>query len=563
MIEDNIINYWIYSIAIIIMAFAPGFLIANRLSFLSLLEKFVISFGVGFFVIILLFPLIIWNTDTARALLIILVITSVFFIYKKRVDILSDKAVIFLVMVLLLNFASKFFLQFIWEYPVPGGDWFNHGFVGPYNFSIGDWTPDRDRPPFFSLLIYAYHILIGTSVYQYWVAQLVSTTASSILFLPAYLIGRRVFSERIARISVLFILVTPYIVENSIYPWPKNLAAYFIILMIYFMFFRGDQSRRNLIMAGIFGGLGYMIHNYTVVYIGTVLIIFLYQHYDRNLINYINNLQKSNLFYFICILIITVLPYLFWTYYYYGTIFSSSFKYYPFAVKGYISAATDPPDVIFQSFHSVSTQEIIWIRISNTLVTLIPISIPLNPYVYSFPSYVPTVYYNQSYAGMLSFGMYIFVALWLYRYVTKRSQTNKALVMLIVLPFLFHVFLWGWVDWGLHFMSFPTNPFLIMLGFNELYKFKNYKFIRNIVFLGALLETIIYEGLQLDLYAKFSGRFELGRAFQEYVSGFQIDRLISAYFLITNKMDMYINLLIVLLVLVLVVLLVMKYKIEL
>lgn len=544
------------------MAFAPGFLVANRLHFLTLVEKFVISFGVGSFAIILLSPLTIWNPDIARVLFFILIIISVFFIYKNRNDILSDRAVIFLVMVLLLNFASKFFLQFIWEYPIPGGDWFNHGFIIPYNFSTGDWTPDRDRPPFFGLLIYAYHNLIGTSVYQYWVAQLVSTTANSILFLPAYLIGRRVFSERIARISTLFVLVTPYIVENSIYPWPKNLAAYFILLMVYFMFFSGAQSKRNLIMAGIFGGLGFMVHNYTSVYVATALVIFLYQHYDRNFINYIHNLRKSYLFYFISVLIITALPYLVWLYSYYGTIFISSFKYYPFA-KGYVSAATDPPDVIFQYFHSLSVQKLIWIRISNTLVTLLPLSIPFNPYVYSFPSYVPTVYYNQSYAGMLSFGLYLFVVLWLYRYVTKKSQTNKVLIILIVLPFLFHVFLWGWIDWGLHFMSFPTNPFLIMLGFNELYKIKNYKFIRNFVFLDGLVETIIYEKFQLDLYVKLGGKVELGKEFQELINGFQIDKLVSAHFVIASQTDMYQNLLITLLIVLLALFMIRKYKIEL
>ncbi|MDD5472785.1 MAG: glycosyltransferase family 39 protein [Candidatus Methanoperedens sp.] len=562
MIENNIINYWLYSIAIIIIAFAPGFLVASRLHFLTLIEKFVISFGLGFFIIILLSPLTIWNPDIARVLFLILVIISVFMIYKNRNEILSDRAVIFLLIVLLMNFASKFFLQFIWEYPVIGGDWFDHGFIVPYNFSIGDWTPERDRPPFFGLLIFVFHKLVGTSVYQYWLAQLVSTIANSILFLPAYLIGRRVFSEQIARISVLFILVTPYIVENSIYPWPKNLAAYFILLMIYFMFFSGVHSRRNLILAGFFGGLSFLIHNYATVYIATALLIYIYQNCNRKINNYIINLKSNYIFYFIAVLILVVLPYLIWLYSYYGTIFVSNFKYYPFAVKGYLSALTDPPDVIFQSFHSASFQEIIWIRISNTLITLFPLTIPLNPYMYSHPSYVPTVYYNGSYAGMLSFGMYILVLLSLYRYITGRIQVNKVLVIFIVLPFLFHIFLFGWIEWGLHFMSFPTNPFLIMLGFNELYKFKNYKFIRNIVFLGGLAETIIYEKLQLDFYENFSGRVELGKAFQEYISGFQIDRLISAHFLMTNRTDMYINLLIMLLILLSALFMTRKYKIE-
>lgn len=560
MIENNIFNYWLYSIAIVTTSFAPGFLIINRFNFFTLIEKFVLSFGVGFFVIILLSPFIIWNPDIARILFFILVIISIISICKNRKNLLSDEAINFLLIVLLLSFVSKFFLQFVWEYPVIGGDWFNHGFIGPYNFNLGDWMPERDRPPFFGLLIYAYHKLLGTSIYQYWVAQLVSTTANSILFLPAYLIGRRVFSEKIARVSTLFILVTPYIVENSIYVWPKNLAAYFILLMVYFMFFSGTQSKRNLIMSGIFGGLGFLIHNYIAVYIATALLIYLFQHRDRNFIAWIYNLKKSYVLYFIAVCILVILPYLIWTYSFYGTIFTSNFKYYPFAVKGFGSALNDPPEVIFQSFHSVSIQEIIWIRISNVLVTLLPLSIPLNPYIYSFNSYFPALYFNQSYAGMLSFGMYILVVLWLYRALRKRTQTNNVLIILIVLPFLFHVFLWGWIDWGLHFMSFPTNPFLIMLGFNELYKFKNYKLFRNIIFIGGLLETIIFEKFLLDAY---EGKAALGKELQKLVNGFQIDNLVSAHFLITNQTDMYINIFMLFLIIALALFMMRKYKIEL
>lgn len=318
--------------------------------------------------------------------------------------------------------------------------------------------------------------------------------------------------------------------------------------MIYFMFFRsGEVNRNNIVLAGVFGGLGFLIHNYVAVYIATAGLIFIYNNRNKNLKIFIDNLITTKFFYFILSCIIVILPYFMWMYSDYGIIFTSNFKYYPFAVNGYDSALSDPPEVIFSSFYSTPVWKLILIRIENIAVTLLPISNPLNPYIFSFPSYIPAVYYNQSYAGMLSFGMYSLVALWFYRYLRGRTEPNSVIVVMIVLPFLFHVFLWGWVDWGLHFMSFPTNPFLIMLGFNELYKHHELSKINYVIFIDGFLETLIYGKFTLDLYNKSGGFAELARELQVLLPGFQLDKLISAHFF--AEPNNYLNILITVFVL--------------
>ena len=136
--------------------------------------------------------------------------------------------------------------------------------------------------------------------------------------------------------------------------------------------------------------------------------------------------------------------------------------------------------------------------------------------------------------------------------------------MLIIIPFIFHVFLWGWLDWGLHFMSFPTNPFLIMLGFNELYKTKikqkTSMYITYLIFIGCLIEDIIYGWRTLRFRIMIGGLDELNGWVQKSFPSMQIYDVISAHFLLDTNVEFLSNLIISMLLIIFSVLLYFKIR---
>jgi hypothetical protein len=261
------------------IAFIPGFAIAARIKQLDITEKLAVSFGFSFLIVVLLTPLFAVKLDiVARVAFVLIVIASLFLFLKQKQDLKLNHDFIFLTLILVISLVSKFFIQTLWEYPVIGGDWYGHTLIRPYMFNIGDWTPPQERTPFFNLLIYSYHHLLGTSLYQYWVSQIISVIVNSVFILPAYLIAKRVFGDNIAKVSAAFMIITPFLVQQAIYTWPKNMAMYFTLLIIYFLFFRGNSGNNELNygFAGFFAALGFLTHNYIVFYIFTALIAFVY-----------------------------------------------------------------------------------------------------------------------------------------------------------------------------------------------------------------------------------------------------------------------------------------------
>ena len=535
--------YWEYILLIFGIAFILGFAIAIRIKNLDITEKLAVSFAFSFLIVVLLTPLFALKLDIfARILFLLISIISLFYLKKHKQDLKSNYDFVFLIVILIISLVSKFFIQTLWQYPVMGGDWYGHTLIIPYKFNIGDWIPPRDRTPFFNLLIYSYHHLLGTSLYQYWVSQIVSVVANSVFILPAYLIAKKAFGDNIARISAAFMIITPFLVKQAIYTWPKNMAMYFVLLMIYFMFFRDrpEANKMNYGLAGFFGALGFLTHNYVVVYIFTTLVAFVYtkELYKKPLAIPYELLKNKSAYFFFALIAVTV-PYFLWVYSFYGTIFTSRFIYYPFAVTGYDLALHGEPKEIFETFFATSPLHIIGIRIFNAVVTLTPAALPINPVATQFRTYNPIYYYSHDYPGALSTLMYFLVLLWFFRYLLRKTKTDKALAMFVVMPFILYLIVCGWLDWGLLTAGLhPTLPILIMLGFNELYKFKDQR-IKSIlvylIFIGCLIEDLIYGTLILNFYYIGGGLSSVAEGIQRFIPDFQISKFVSAHFLISNS----------------------------
>lgn len=472
-------------------------------------------------------------------------IFSLLYLLKKRSELKFEINSRIIISILIIGLVLNFFLQTLWEYPVSGGDWIAHTLFIPYDFDSGNWTLPHDRTPFFNLLIYSYHHLLGTSLFQYWISQIISVIANSVFVLPAYLIAKNVFNDKVAKISAAFMVITPWLVWQSIYTWPKNLAMYFILLMIYFMFFKQESKPLSYGLSGLFGALAFLTHNYTAFYILTALLAFIYvKKIYRHPPIIIQELFKDRFIYFFIVLAAAIVPYYVWMYASYGEIVTSRLLYYPFSVNGYVQAAYSDPEEIFNAFFNTPISSIIYTRISNAIVTLLPVALPINPIATNFPTYYPVLYYMQDYPGGLSFLMYILVVVWFSRYILRKTNTNGVLVILVIVPFLITLFIAGWKDWGLlTYALSPTVPILIMLGTNELYKIRT-SWIRTgyayLLFMVCLIEVVIFGVLINDLYLATGGIkdvIEVGAR----IPGFQISSFISAHFLLSGSGNLLVN----------------------
>ncbi len=545
----NLIIYWSYVIIILLISFIPGFAIANYFKNLTLIEKLAISFGFSFLILLVPMPFFAFKlTLLGQLFLIGIIIVSLWYLLKKRAEFKLDIDARFIILVLVIGLVSKFLLQTFWEYPVMGGDWFGHAFERPYIFETGDWSPDRDRTPLFGLLIYAYHELLGTSLYQYWISQIISVVINSLYIFPAFLIARKAFGDRVAKSSALFMLVTPFLIFNTLYTWPKNAAMYGVLMMIYFLFFCEQDLKVRYPLAGFFAGLGFWFHNYALFYIGIAVLLLIYREkMYKGLLskNNLNNLKKLS--YFLLALFLVLLPYFAWVYSYYGTISTSKTIYYPIAVNGYESAINQNPEYLWNTFKSTPLKDIIIPRISNIIITLMPAALPINPLAASLPTYNPIYYYSHDYPGGLSSLMYVIVVIWFIRYISRKTKTDPILVGFLILPLLLNMFLYAWKEWGLLTgWLHPTVPLLIIIGFNEIHnwksKFKNALFYA--IFVSAIIEDGIYSVLIKNFYIIEGGFQHVSKMGQQFIPDFQISNFVSAHFLFNNNIDLLADVLI-------------------
>jgi 4-amino-4-deoxy-L-arabinose transferase-like glycosyltransferase len=520
--------YFAYSLVIFFITFVPGYLILSRYSSLDHAERVILSPAISIIVLLLLSFL--FTSNTAIVFWLLLSVMSIVCAVKcKETLLFANSETRFLLQLVFIFLGVRLLAQTLWEYPVIGGDWSYHGFVLPYQFSLGDWTPPRDRPPVFSILIYAYHRLLGTSLYQFWTTQAASTVLNSLFILPAYFIAKRSFGAWTARVSTLFMAFVPFLVFQSIYTWPKSLAMFCVLGMIYFLFF--SESKNKYAFAGVLGGLGFLFHNYAAFYIIISTALLLSP-------NQISEKLKSSLA-FLSPAFLVVLPYLLWLHSYYGSFSTSRFIYYPIAVGGYETALSGNITQLFEQFHATPLSEIVFIRISNAIVTLTPAALPVNPVATSFPTYNPMYYFSHDYPGALSLSIYVLALLWFASYLrsNRKDEITKILTVYLVAAFIINLLLWGWKEWGLvGQILHPTVPILVMFAAAQLKRItgNHQQFCRPMllfILIDLIAENLIFKKLLEQFYHSTGGVLDVYQGIARFIPDFKIENFISAYFL--------------------------------
>ena len=334
----------------------------------------------------------------------------------------------------------------------------------PYKIMF-PWWHVPDRTPLFNIIGVFFFAFFRD---RYWILQVVSCLFNSILILPGYLIAKKMFDRKTATLTVLLLSMNPFLTENALYTWPKNLAAYFCLLSLYFLMFH-----KNLFYAGSFAALGYLSHQYSIWYIVAGMGHLLFKgRKDRNSI-------FKELMTFLLSFCLLVSPWFFWKGYTYGLTYETKFLYYPFAVHGVLQVVTRSAEEILSEFLATPISTIAWIRVENALETLIPFSL------FSWPISKAAVseYYFHTIPGGLTLAPLFFAlrGLW------KNRGALKRVDLFFSIPFLGTLILYGWF-FGAGLARQTLQPVIVLLvifaarGLSETG--------RRIFILSYLMETI-------------------------------------------------------------------------
>lgn len=312
--------------------------------------------------------------------------------------------------------------------------------------------------------------------------QLTAHVLNALFLLPAFLLLSRLFDKKVAGITLLFLSVSQFFVYNSVFSWPKSLAAFFVLLSWVFLL---QKDKRSIILCGIVGGAAYLTHDLSVLYIGTSFLILLFQKRFRDA------LIVGGISVFMAIPWIVTSALIFKR--------PSSFIYYPFSLKDIPQPQTDH-GIISRFFHT-SPLTIIWIKIQSLFYLLTPYQLLVDELregwlkrlwgvgIYSIP-------------GAVGLGLLVPAAVGVF----KKFASRKLFWGLVIIPLILCVFIIGWPR-GLGALHFAQPAVILLSGLGVFVVLKYFSGIK------AFYVCLILFGLsviQFIYFLLFSYDFNVG-----------------------------------------------------
>ena len=429
------------SIAVLILSFLPGYLILDSIvSRFNDEEKVVMSFGFTALLIGIEYSLAYLLSPSIKEVLPQIYLYVLFFLLVYRVTNGKTKTLstslsqhsLLIVLVFVVQYLLKVSFQPMIPFYPMGADFYEHyqrsqvfldlRNVDPYVDIFPFWYIS-DRTPLFNIIGTFFLALFKD---RYWILQVTSCLFNSVLVLPVYLIAKRLFDEKVAVITTFILSMNPFLTENALYTWPKNLAAYFCLLFLYILLFH-----RSMFFAGLFAALGYLSHQYVSLYIlaGVVFLLWERKGGSRASIKSIGILLLT-----FCVF---TSPWFLWKGFTYGPAQGTKFLSYPFATGGVLQVVYNPMDKIIDQFLKTPISRIIWIRVANALETVIPLSL------FSFPinSSALSKYYFHTIPGGLTLVILFFVL----KGISRNWEVLKRIVWFVSIPFFGSLLLYGWL----------------------------------------------------------------------------------------------------------------------
>jgi hypothetical protein len=328
-------------------------------------------------------------------------------------------------------------------YPYPSFDWFDYSFARIWNLTHGIYAPPRERPPLFSLLILVIQSIYNSDMMAFWITQAISTILNSLLIFPAYLLVRQLFSRQIAFWGILLMIISPFHIYETVLTWPKNLAAFFILLMLYALFFRPVKTPFFAGIAGISAALAYLAHPYGLHYDLTAGLIMLALALAGR-----EKLRRIGIF--VITFALVLLPYFLWVYLAHNTLKTSTMVgLWPFCVHGYAMAYQQTPAEIMRAFAATP-----WFSFSNWQYSIIGIRLSnlLRTMTFYQPEFAQVHFHNRLPAALTSPVYWLalagVIAYLRHCYRTRRFEIGAILATLLVWPLFMMLVQFGWWNQG-------------------------------------------------------------------------------------------------------------------
>ena len=115
--------------------------------------------------------------------------------------------------------------------------------------------------------------------YGYWVYREISMLTNAMVAASAVLVAWELMGARAAKLGAVFIALSPFVLINVLFHWPKLLAGFFVA-----GFYFWSWIRRRPVLAGIFAAGGVMSHPVAALFLPSMFVYLLLVRRWRNLI---------------------------------------------------------------------------------------------------------------------------------------------------------------------------------------------------------------------------------------------------------------------------------------
>lgn len=290
------------------------------------------------------------------------------------------------------------------------------------------------------------------------------------------------FAVRVNRMSgwlalavVGMILTSPYFLFQTLFTWPKSLAAFFILFA-----FVAEQKIRSSVLAGICLGLAYLSHPYAIVFFAAHLIWKLacllrihlgWKRFDNCFDDNASQVLISGL-YILASFALVVLPWVFWSKYFLDI----------------------PSDLVSQNFFQPGQKivDFFWVRFVNLLSLILPTHLIIYPFDPVRVVSASTI----NIAGAVGFCIFLFATHRLFINFDLKRQAVYFINWLFPVMMLVFVFSNQAVP-ALHGLQGPI-ALLLLIGVVNLFQVLNKRFL--------LILLIAQLGLNSILFLRYMGR---------------------------------------------------------
>ncbi len=520
--------YFPFGVLIFFLYLLPGFLVTRFKLFNNYneLQKIALSYLISSIIFISIGCLVhlfgfAWSAYTI-AIPTIALISVLLYLNRNRLFLNKNakNCIFFLFLIYIVMITFQIFVRY---YPL-GRDWMWH-FDYAGDFLSKDWVLRTFRTPLYNFIVGFFLSIFGNF---FWVAQLVTPVVSIIYLIPSYLIAKDLFNRKVAYLTLLILVISPFMVESALYTYPKNFTAFFILLCLYFI-----VVKKLNIWFGVSAALAFLTHFYSLFFLIPFAIFIVIKRREFRL-------NKLKLLSVVVPLILTFLVFYGYNIIIYGELAPDIIKYFPFAIKGWVPLFEKSPEQIWNEFYSYPFYYHVFVRIINFIITFVPflvtslnliskfmpLSVPLTDRIYNFSTVYPTYDFLQTFPGALSLLLFFFFLIG-FKKLFKEHGYKRNLIFLTCLPIVLCLALFGWIipvlSLGLH----PLVPLFAMIGFWAALQTKTPKKWIKLIFLIAIIEAVIFPYLYLIHINSFTqeviswGQYEL---YEKYFSAYKLFR---------------------------------------